>query len=175
MKQCFVWHQYYTSNSYQYSAFPLSPGHFSPNNSQKTLIAHPWGSKVPVTVWHLHNSRHFLYSMKDENLPKYHKSQVMKATNFLLMCVLGWLQCSKQCLCMMSKHGNSFCNTVMGIYQSPVYFPIKGTVTWSFDVFFVACLNKLLNKQLSCQWFEISSNKPMLHQNWTYADRMFWF
>ena len=43
---------------------------------------------------------------------------------------------------------------VRGIHQSPLHF-LK-SVFESFDVFFVIHLNKLLNKQLSCQWFQMA-------------------
>ena len=33
-------------------------------------------------------------------------------------------------------------------------FPHKVPLMWSFDIFFVVILDKLLNKQLSCWWFE---------------------
>ena len=45
------------------------------------------------------------------------------------------------------------------------WFYHKGPVMWSFDVFFVVILNKLLNKQLSCWWFEIL---------WAYYNDMLW-
>ena len=37
----------------------------------------------------------------------------------------------------------------------PVDSPHKGPVMWSFGVFFVVNLNKLLNKQVICQWLEM--------------------
>ena len=33
-------------------------------------------------------------------------------------------------------------------------FPLQMSVTRNFDVFFDVCLNKRLNKQSRCQWFE---------------------
>ena len=36
----------------------------------------------------------------------------------------------------------------------PVDSPHKGPVMWSFDVFYVVSLGKLLNKQSNCLWFE---------------------
>ena len=41
-----------------------------------------------------------------------------------------------------------------GILRSPVDLPHWGLLMWSFDVFFVDSLNKLLNKQPFGQWFE---------------------
>ena len=38
---------------------------------------------------------------------------------------------------------------------SPVVARINGPIMWSFDVLFVVNFNRLLNKQLSCQWFQI--------------------
>ena len=42
-----------------------------------------------------------------------------------------------------------------GIHQSQVDFPHEGPVMWPFKNFFVVNLTKLLNKQLSCWWFEM--------------------
>ena len=39
--------------------------------------------------------------------------------------------------------------------ESMVNSPNKGPVMWSYDVFCVVSLKKLLNKQLSCQWSEM--------------------
>ena len=40
-------------------------------------------------------------------------------------------------------------------HEALVYFPHNGPARQTFDVYFVVSLNKLLNKQLSCQWFEM--------------------
>ena len=42
---------------------------------------------------------------------------------------------------------------VRGFHWSPVESPHKGLVMWSFDVFFIAILNKLLNIQPRCLWY----------------------
>ena len=44
-------------------------------------------------------------------------------------------------------------------------FPSQRTVTLSFDVFFDLCLNKWLNKPLTCQWFETPSCSLWRHSN----------
>ena len=44
---------------------------------------------------------------------------------------------------------------VRGIHRSQVDFPSQGPIVWNFGVFFVVCLNKLLNKQSNCGWFEM--------------------
>ena len=46
---------------------------------------------------------------------------------------------------------------VRGINRSPVDSPHKGLVIWSFDVFCDVCLNKILNTQPGCRWFEVLS------------------
>ena len=43
---------------------------------------------------------------------------------------------------------------VRGSYQWQVDYPHKETIIWSFDVLLVLSLNKLMNKQSTCQWFE---------------------
>ena len=43
---------------------------------------------------------------------------------------------------------------VRGIHRSSVGFPSQRPVTRSFDVFFIVRLNKGLNKQPRCWWFE---------------------
>ena len=44
---------------------------------------------------------------------------------------------------------------VMGIHQSLAVSLINGPVMQHFDIFLVAMLNKVLNKQLICQWLEM--------------------
>ena len=41
-----------------------------------------------------------------------------------------------------------------GNHLSPVDFPLKRTWVWSFGDIFDGSLNKLLNRQCSCRWFE---------------------
>ena len=43
---------------------------------------------------------------------------------------------------------------VRGINRSLLVCPDKGPAMWSFDVFYVVCLNKLLNRPPSCLWFQ---------------------
>ena len=42
-----------------------------------------------------------------------------------------------------------------GNHRSPVNSPHKGPVTRGFDVSYIASLNKLLNKESSCPWFDM--------------------
>ena len=65
---------------------------------------------------------------------------------------------------LMQWHGNNLCISLLALFEgNPLVtggfssqFPIRnGPVLWRFDVLFVVCLSKLLNKQWSCQWFEI--------------------
>ena len=44
---------------------------------------------------------------------------------------------------------------VRGTHQSPGYSPHQGPMMWSFDVFICVSLHKSVNKQSSCQWFEM--------------------
>ena len=46
---------------------------------------------------------------------------------------------------------------VRRIDRSPVSFHPKGSVMQSFDVFFIVCLNKLLNKQSTCHDIRVTS------------------
>ena len=58
------------------------------------------------------------------------------------------IHCHQSCVSLVLCEGNPL---------SPVDSPQKGPVTQNFDAFFVVSLNKMLNKLLSCQWFEIRS------------------
>ena len=60
-----------------------------------------------------------------------------------------------------SSNGNIFCITGP-LWGNP---PSERSVTRIFDVFFDLCLNKWLNIQSRCQWFEMPS-----HTLWRYCD-----
>ena len=45
---------------------------------------------------------------------------------------------------------------VWGIHWWPVDSPHKGPIMWNFQYFFVVSLSKLLNRQWSCRWSEVS-------------------
>ena len=83
---------------------------------------------------------------------------------FATTSLIGWVQTWNQpCYILMpdhmmaSWHGNPFCisGPLWWESQSLVDSPHKWPVVMSFDVIsVVGHLHKLLNKQLSCQWFE---------------------
>ena len=53
---------------------------------------------------------------------------------------------------------------VRGIHQSPAHFPHKGSIIWSFHVFFVVVgLRIQLNTQSDCQWFKMQWDSFMWH------------
>ena len=54
---------------------------------------------------------------------------------------------------------------VRGILQWRVDSHHKGPVTWSFDVFFDVRLNRRLDKQSKCLWFETPSPHFWRHYN----------
>ena len=54
-----------------------------------------------------------------------------------------------------SKHSPHYWPLVTGMHWSPVYSPYKGPLMWSFSASFVVSLNKLLNKQSTCQWRDV--------------------
>ena len=62
---------------------------------------------------------------------------------------------------------------VRGIHQSLVDSPHKGLVMWSFDVFFLVSLNKLLTYQSNCQWalcyFETLDECVSFHTCWSWS------
>ena len=67
---------------------------------------------------------------------------------------------------------------VRGIHRSRGEFPTQRPVTRSFDVFFHLRLDKRLNKQSRCWWFETLSgplwrhgNECWLIVNWTNGDK----
>ena len=82
-----------------------------------------------------------------------------------LLCQLGmvyWSHWGTHCTCLeTSKYDDVMrwkCSLhywwfVRRIYWWEVYYPHKGPVMQGFDYSFVVMLNKLLNKQVSCQWF----------------------
>ena len=55
---------------------------------------------------------------------------------------------------MTWKHFLHYWPFVWGIHQSPVDSPHKGPLMSNLNVFFVVGLNKLLHKQLRCQWLQ---------------------
>ena len=71
----------------------------------------------------------------------------------MLSCTL-WRHCNVK----MSSYRNTFCITgphfVRRILWWPVDFPLKGPLMRSCTAFVIVRLNKPLNKQLSCWWFE---------------------
>ena len=74
----------------------------------------------------------------------------------------------KYCI-MTSSNGNIFRVTgpLCGVFTGPGEFPTQGPVTRSFDVFFHLCLNKRLNKQPWCWWFETLPWSLWRHSNGT--------
>ena len=59
----------------------------------------------------------------------------------------------KHYLLMTSWHGNTF-RLAGPLWGESSSFPHNRPVRWKFYVFFVVNMYKLLNEQLSCQWFE---------------------
>ena len=63
------------------------------------------------------------------------------------------------------KHFPRYWQFVRGIHRSPVNSPHKRPFTPSFNVFFDLSLNKRLNKQWWCWWFETLSRSLWRHCN----------
>ena len=61
---------------------------------------------------------------------------------------------TRTCWCHAMERISTLQALMRGIHQSPVDSPHIGAVMLSFDVFFDANLNKMLNKQSIYQWFE---------------------
>ena len=63
--------------------------------------------------------------------------------------------------------GKNYWPFVRGIHRSLVDSPHKGPVMQNIEVFFIITINKLLNIQLSCWWFETPYNLCNCHCNAT--------
>ena len=75
----------------------------------------------------------------------------------IMACLQGYLHCAREGILWPSFMKTSwlhYWHFVRDIHQSLVDSPHQGPVMLSFDIFFDVSLNKPLNKQLSCQWFD---------------------